>query len=188
MTLLKDKLFTLFDEYANSSTGSNPATKKYCNTSQASNVEEGSNPLMEDFDQSDLELYLEENKLPRVENYNVLGYWNQNKSCFPVLYQMARDVLAILLSTVASESAFSVGGRVLDAYRSSLTPQIVKSMICLRDWLFGQEALMRDELNLDDLCGDVMKVNLHDDEDNSLASKNEARSGVGQQSALETAF
>jgi len=45
--LLKDKLFTLFDEYANSSVGSNSASKKYCNTSQASNVEEGSNPLME---------------------------------------------------------------------------------------------------------------------------------------------
>ena len=88
---------------------------------------------------SNLELYLEENKLPRVENYNVLGYWNQNKSRFPVLSQMARDVLAIPLSTVASESAFSVGERVLDAYRSSLTPQTVESMICLRDWLYGQE-------------------------------------------------
>ena len=43
---------------------------------------------------------------------------------------------------------------------------------------------MRDELNLDDLCGDLMKVNLHDDEYNSLASKNEARSGVGQKSAF----
>ena len=34
----------------------------------------------------------------------------------------------------------------------------------------------------------VMKVNLHDDENNSLASKNEAGSGVGQKSALEIAF
>ena len=49
-------------------------------------------------------------------------------------------------------------------------------------------ALMRDELNLDDLCGDVMKVNLHDDEDNSLASKNEAESGVRQKYASEAAF
>ena len=28
---------------------------------------------------------------------------------------------------------------MLDAYRSSLTPQTVESMICLRDWLYGQE-------------------------------------------------
>ena len=87
----------------------------------------------------DLELYLEENKLPRIENYNVLGYWNQNGSRFPILSQMARDVLAIPLSTVASESAFSAGGRVLDAYRSSLAPETVESIICLRDWLYGHQ-------------------------------------------------
>ena len=51
---------------------------------------------------------------------------------------MARDILTIPLSTVASESAFSVGGRVLDAFRSSLKPDIVEGVICLRDWLFGQ--------------------------------------------------
>jgi len=88
---------------------------------------------------SELEFYLEENKLPRVENYDDIGYWKQNESRFPVLFQMARDILAIPLSTVASESAFSVGGRVLDAYRSSLRPETVESIICLRDWLYGLE-------------------------------------------------
>ena len=88
---------------------------------------------------SDLELYLEENKLRRIEKYNVLAYWNQNGSRFPIISQMARDVLAIPLSTVASESTFSVGGRVLDSYRSSLAPKTVESIICLRDWLCGHE-------------------------------------------------
>ena len=40
---------------------------------------------------------------------------------------------------------------------------------------------------MDALCGDVMKINLHD-EDNFVASKSEVRSGVGQKSASETAF
>ena len=46
---------------------------------------------------------------------------------------MARDVLAVPVATVASEAAFSIGGRVLDAFRSSLTPKIVEALICTQD-------------------------------------------------------
>ncbi|CAN1337947.1 Putative AC9 transposase [Linum perenne] len=48
---------------------------------------------------------------------------------------MARDVLAVPISFVASESAFSTGGRVLSNFRSSLTPAIVEALICAEDWL-----------------------------------------------------
>jgi hypothetical protein len=48
---------------------------------------------------------------------------------------MARDVLAIPISTVASESAFSTGGRILDDFRSSLTPFMIEALVCSQDWL-----------------------------------------------------
>ncbi|GKU88717.1 hypothetical protein SLEP1_g2946 [Rubroshorea leprosula] len=48
---------------------------------------------------------------------------------------MARDVLAMLISTVASEATCSTGGRVLDEFRSSLTPRMVQALICSQDWL-----------------------------------------------------
>jgi len=51
---------------------------------------------------------------------------------------MARVILAIPLATIASKFAFSVGGKVLDAFRSSLKLDIVEGVIYLRDWLFGQ--------------------------------------------------
>ena len=46
---------------------------------------------------------------------------------------MARDVLAVPISIVALEYAFSTGGRVLDAFRSFLTSTIVEVLIYTQD-------------------------------------------------------
>ncbi|XP_040991020.1 elongation factor P [Juglans microcarpa x Juglans regia] len=39
------------------------------------------------------------------------------------------------VSTVASELAFSTGGRVLDHFRSSLAPRTIEALICTQNWL-----------------------------------------------------
>jgi hypothetical protein len=48
---------------------------------------------------------------------------------------MACDVMAIQVSTVASKSAFSAGGWVIDPYRSRLDPEMVEALICTKDWI-----------------------------------------------------
>jgi hypothetical protein len=54
---------------------------------------------------------------------------------YPVLACMARDILAVAASTVASESAFSTGERIVSDYRSRLKSETIEALICLQDWL-----------------------------------------------------
>ena len=48
---------------------------------------------------------------------------------------MAKDVLGIPVSKIASESAFSTGGRILDPFQSSLSPLMVQNLVCAQNWL-----------------------------------------------------
>ncbi|KAG8373567.1 hypothetical protein BUALT_Bualt11G0037900 [Buddleja alternifolia] len=84
---------------------------------------------------SELTRYLGENCEKNVESFNVLKWWKHNSMKYRVLSQIARDVLAIPVSTVASESAFSTNGRILDPYRSSLNPEMVEGLVCCQNWL-----------------------------------------------------
>lgn len=43
--------------------------------------------------------------------------------------------LAIPISTIAFEFAFSTSGRVLGAFRSPITPKIVEGLVCAQDWM-----------------------------------------------------
>ncbi|KAK3230202.1 hypothetical protein Dsin_002083 [Dipteronia sinensis] len=84
----------------------------------------------------ELESYLEESIIPRTNNFNILGWWNVKALNYPTLHYMARDILAILLSTVAFESTFSTGGRVVDTHRSRLHPKTFVALMCAQDWLW----------------------------------------------------
>ncbi|KAJ0780625.1 putative HAT dimerization domain, ribonuclease H-like superfamily, hAT-like transposase, RNase-H [Helianthus annuus] len=83
----------------------------------------------------ELDKFLNEGFEKDSGNFNLLEWWKVNSPRFPILSLMARDLFAIPVSTVASESVFSTSGRVLDPYRSSLTPRIVQSLVCTQDWL-----------------------------------------------------
>uniref|UniRef100_A0A2P2LB48 Zinc finger BED domain-containing protein DAYSLEEPER n=1 Tax=Rhizophora mucronata TaxID=61149 RepID=A0A2P2LB48_RHIMU len=84
---------------------------------------------------SELDQYLDESLLPRVQEFDVLGWWKLNKLKYPTLSKMARDILTIPVSTVGSESVFDSGPKTLDAYRSSLRPETVEALVCAKDWL-----------------------------------------------------
>uniref|UniRef100_A0A803MHQ8 Transposase n=1 Tax=Chenopodium quinoa TaxID=63459 RepID=A0A803MHQ8_CHEQI len=101
---------------------------------------------------SELDRYLNDQLGPEEEEQDALTWWGKNGQRYVILNRMARDILAIPLSTVALESAFSTGGRTLDPFRSSLTPKMVQALLCTQDWLRAKEVPIVDvEENLKEL-------------------------------------
>ena len=85
---------------------------------------------------SELDAYLEDEHVRDDENFEILSWWKTNKDKYPVLSTMARDFLAIPLSIVSSESAFSLSDRILSDNRSSMTPETLEALVCVKDWLY----------------------------------------------------
>lgn len=90
---------------------------------------------------NDLEKYLSEETLKVTKanesTFDILAWWKNQKDTYHVLSLLARDVLAMQASTVASESAFSAGGRVVDPYCSRLDSEMAQALICTKDWIAG---------------------------------------------------
>ena len=84
---------------------------------------------------SELDQYLDESLLPRIQEFDVLGWWKLNKLKYPTLSKMARDILSIPVSTVPPDSIFDTTAKQMDRYRSSLRPETVEALICAKDWM-----------------------------------------------------
>ena len=90
---------------------------------------------------SDLERYLEDPPLPPSPEtstctWDILSWWRlTGAKRYPDLTRMVKDILGIQATSVASESEFSTGGRVVDDYRSSLAAKTVRILMLLKSWL-----------------------------------------------------
>ncbi|XP_034229371.1 zinc finger BED domain-containing protein RICESLEEPER 1-like [Prunus dulcis] len=177
MTKVRDMLFSLFDLYfwiyssyesvsgtSSASNGARPHVDDMVSKECLDVMKEFDNFESEEFTTSaqktQLQLYLDEPKIDRKTKLNVLDFWKVNQFRYPELSILARDLLSILISTVASESAFSVGGRVLDQYRSALKPENVEALVCTRDWIFGEENCTLAP-NLEELTEDISKMEIN---------------------------
>ncbi|KZV36929.1 zinc finger BED domain-containing protein RICESLEEPER 2-like [Dorcoceras hygrometricum] len=87
-------------------------------------------------EKSELDIYLEEgcHLYNPEEQFDALSWCKLNTYKFRILSSLARDVLAIPITTVASEATFSAGSRVIDKYRASLAPSTVEMLMCGGDW------------------------------------------------------
>lgn len=141
---VKKALYDLYNEYV---TANNVGERE----NASGNKVGGDGHLEEDWDdwdeyiktnqgscsqKSELEDYLSKSVEPNTsrEKFDCLEWWKVNRLTYKILSKMARDILAIPITTVSSESTFSAGTRVIDAYRSSLAPETVQVLMCAGDW------------------------------------------------------
>ncbi|TYH06314.1 hypothetical protein ES288_A08G146600v1 [Gossypium darwinii] len=108
-------------------------------------------------EKSQLDIYLEEPEFKLNSQIDVLDYWSKSSVRYNELSLLALDLLEILISTVASESAFSMGKKVITPLRSSLKQKTVQSVVCLDDWMrakgFSTEiGSKNDEDDKDHVC------------------------------------
>ncbi|XP_073300206.1 zinc finger BED domain-containing protein DAYSLEEPER-like [Primulina huaijiensis] len=92
-----------------------------------------------ELEKSELDYYLEESLLPRsISYFDIFCWWKTNEIKYPILHDIAKDVLAIPVTTVASESTFNTSGRVLNAHHNGLHPKTMEALMCARDWLWSE--------------------------------------------------
>ena len=90
-------------------------------------------------DKSELDCYLEEKTLPGSHDFDILGWWKLNGIKYPIMSEIARDILAIPISTVASESSFSTSGRIVSTHRNRLQPSTLEAIMCTQNWLWARK-------------------------------------------------
>ncbi|KAJ7954513.1 Zinc finger BED domain-containing protein RICESLEEPER [Quillaja saponaria] len=64
--------------------------------------------------------YFDKDVMPRTKDFDVLLWWKLNGIKYLTLQAISRDLLVILVSTIASESTFSTGERLISPFRSRL--------------------------------------------------------------------
>ncbi|KAJ4745313.1 Zinc finger BED domain-containing protein RICESLEEPER 4 [Rhynchospora pubera] len=150
MTNLKTCFDDLFNEYlisnnkqpqsqsqssqstAPSSSGSKDETDSRAGFKNFLNDKKQADPILSELDQ-----YLSEPLDPCSldDDFDILSWWKLKAPKYPILSKLARDILAVPISTVASESTFSTAGRTLSPTRSSLNDESIEALVCAQNWL-----------------------------------------------------
>jgi hypothetical protein len=89
--------------------------------------------------ETELSSYLDSDTLQKFDDdFNILNWWHEHKLSYPVLSILARDIISVPVSTISSESAFSLCGRIIEERRRRLAPEMVEMLLCVKDWELGE--------------------------------------------------
>eukprot|EP00268_Persea_americana_P052841 TRINITY_DN5940_c0_g1_i8.p2 TRINITY_DN5940_c0_g1~~TRINITY_DN5940_c0_g1_i8.p2 ORF type:complete len:231 (-),score=19.87 TRINITY_DN5940_c0_g1_i8:180-872(-) len=105
---------------------------------------------------NELTMYLGSDHVPISDDeedaFDLLAWWKSFENKFHALSAIARVILIIPASTVASEQAFSASGRLIDPRRTMLQEETVETCMCLRDWYLveDREQHIDEEFEIED--------------------------------------
>jgi hypothetical protein len=86
-------------------------------------------------DCSELQTYLDSDPDSQFDDsFSILSWWHDNKRTYYVLSILAKDIMIVLISTISSESAFSLCSRVIEERQRSLTSEHAEMLSLLKDW------------------------------------------------------
>ncbi|KAL2898298.1 Zinc finger BED domain-containing protein RICESLEEPER 2, partial [Bienertia sinuspersici] len=156
---VRDTLYELFDEYKSLYSSSTEVSGE-CDDGTSNDSEEslpGMSRVLEVVKsgkktqpgKSEVDMYFEEEYIEEGK-FDILKWWKQKSAKYRILSKIAADVLAIPITTVASEATFSAGSRVIDPYRASLLPETVQMLICTGDWTRSTFGVKRKNKDVED--------------------------------------
>jgi hypothetical protein len=88
---------------------------------------------------------------------NVLAWWFEKRTVYPMLARMALDYLSIPATSVDVERVFSRGRLILSHVRSRLSVQSTRALICVGSW--SRLGLVKNE----DVMSAAMLANIKED-------------------------
>jgi hypothetical protein len=66
-------------------------------------------------------------------DFSILGWWHQHKITYHILSILAKDMLIVPVSTISSESTFSLAGTVIEERQRRLTYDMVEILSYIKD-------------------------------------------------------
>ena len=96
------------------------------------------------------------------DDFDIIQWWHEHKLTYPVLSILARDVLSVPISSTSSESAFSLAGRIIEERRTSLAPDMVRTLMSVKDGELSRRRAQHTTENIE-LLAKFEEMNFEED-------------------------
>jgi len=91
-------------------------------------------PSLESTAEDELDFYIKAGKMASDDPYDILPWWKEKASMFPLLARLARMILCIPATSASSERTFSRAGLIVTEKRTRLDPKRVNDLLVIHNY------------------------------------------------------